>query len=73
MIVRDWSVVNRSDATAGHSSAHHDAGKNLAWPLIVDEVKTFSQWAKSLEEDAKKDNQVKPELQIIFDASAIIH
>ncbi|CAN9475372.1 unnamed protein product [Alternaria alternata] len=54
-----YHVTILSDATAGHSPAHHDAGKNLVWPLIVDEVKTVGQWAESLEEDAKKDNQVK--------------
>ncbi|CAN9136571.1 unnamed protein product [Alternaria alternata] len=54
-----YHVTILSDATAGHSPAHHDAGKNLIWPLIVDEVKTVSQWAESLEENAKKDNRVK--------------
>ncbi|RYO43328.1 hypothetical protein AA0111_g631 [Alternaria arborescens] len=57
VVSKHWN--SRSDATAGHSPAHHDAGKNLIWPLIVDEVKTVSQWAESLEEDAKKDNRVK--------------
>lgn len=36
-----------SDASAGFSVEMHDAAVKLVWPVIVDEVKTATEWAES--------------------------
>ncbi|KAL1800715.1 hypothetical protein ACET3X_001057 [Alternaria dauci] len=52
-----YHVTLLNDATAGFSDAHKDAATKLIWPVIVDGVKTVSEWTLTIQEDKRGPNQ----------------
>ena len=41
--------MNRTDATAGFTTAAKDAATSLIWPLFADEVVTSDDWIQGVE------------------------